>query len=311
MTQLKRSNFIINDETEQKIEKLLGQMTLEEKIGQMTQRGTLKESDLEWIREGKIGSLLNVREADKVNELQRIAVEESRLGIPLIIGDDVIHGYRSIFPIPLAESCSWNPELLEETAAIAAREASAHGIHWIFAPMVDIARDARWGRIAEGAGEDTYLGSVIAAARVKGFQRNDWEDRPGIVACPKHFTAYGAAQAGRDYNTVDVPEMVLRETYFPPFKAALDAGAGTLMAAFNDLNGVPCTGNEWLLTDILQKEWGFKGFVVSDWESVDEMVQHGYAASHTEAGSIAVKAGTHMDMHAKVYHEESPRLWHG
>lgn len=299
----KPTSFRVDPEVEKKIDSLLLRMTLVEKIGQMTQRGTLKDSDREMIKEGRIGSFLNVRGAEEVNEIQRIAVEESRLGIPLIIGDDVIHGYRTTFPIPLAEASSWNLALMEETAAVAAMEASTDGIHWIFAPMVDIARDARWGRVAEGAGEDTYLGSEIARARVQGLQRNDWHDRPNVVACPKHFAAYGAAEAGRDYNTVDVSELRLRETYFPPFQAALDAGAGTMMAAFNDLNGVPCSGNRWLLMDILQKEWGFGGFVVSDWESIDELVQHGNSASRKEAGRTGANAGVHMDMHSRVYHE--------
>ncbi|MBP3961738.1 beta-glucosidase BglX [Paenibacillus sp. DLE-14] len=296
-------------EKEAAIESLLEQMTLQEKIGQLTQLGTFdEESDGELIEEGMVGSILGVRGADTVNELQRIAIEESRLGIPLLFADDVIHGYRSTFPIPLAEVSSWNPELLEETAAIAAREASSDGINWILAPMVDIARDARWGRIAEGAGEDTYLASSVARARVRGIQRNDWTDRPHVMACPKHFAAYGLAEGGRDYNTVDVSETRMRETYFPPFQAALDAGAGTIMAAFNEINGVPASGNRWLLKDVLQDEWGFKGFVVSDWESVDELVQHGYAATREQAGLQAIKAGMHMDMHSLIYHEHLAAL---
>ncbi|WP_211308217.1 beta-glucosidase BglX [Melghirimyces profundicolus] len=295
------------DDTERKIEQYLSEMTLTEKIGQMTQRGKITEKEKQMLREGKIGSFLNLRGAENVYEIQRIAVEESRLGIPLIIGDDVIHGYKTIFPIPLAESCSWDPELIEDTAAIAAREASAAGIHWIFAPMVDIARDPRWGRIAEGAGEDPYLGGVIAGARVRGFQRNP-SNQPRVAACPKHFAAYGLSEAGRDYNTVDVSDIRLRQVYFPPFRAALEAGAVTLMSAFNDLNGVPCTGNRRLLRDVLQEEWGFAGFVVSDWCSVDELVQHGYAATREEAAIHAVNAGTHMDMHSRVYTENLERL---
>lgn len=290
-------------ETERKIEDLLSRMTLPEKIGQLTQLGRFEEDDKELIQGGKIGSILGVIGTDKVNELQRIAVEESRLSIPLLIANDVIHGYRTTFPIPLAETCSWNLDLIEETAAIASREASAEGVNWILAPMVDIARDPRWGRISEGAGEDTFLASAVAAARVKGIQRNDWSDRPHMMACPKHFAAYGLAEAGRDYNTVDVSETRLRETYFPPFQAALDAGAGTIMAAFNELNGVPCTGNGWLLRDVLQKEWGFQGAVLSDWESVDELVQHGSAATRQEAGRNAIEAGMHMDMHSLIYYE--------
>lgn len=293
---------------EQQIDKLLSRMTLQEKIGQMIQTGTFEEADKEKIRMGRIGSVLGVTGADLVNELQRIAVEESRLGIPLLIAGDVIHGYRTTFPIPLAEACSSNMALIEETAAVAAREASAAGIHWILAPMVDIARDPRWGRVAEGAGEDVWLAAAIARARVAGIQRNDWEDRPHMVACPKHFAGYGLAEAGRDYNTVDVSERRLRETYFPPFQAALEAGAGTMMCAFNELNGVPCTGNRWLLTDVLQQEWGFQGFVVSDWESIDELVQHGFAESREEAARIAIEAGVHMDMQARVYNEYLEQL---
>ncbi|MCQ6562640.1 glycoside hydrolase family 3 N-terminal domain-containing protein [Paenibacillus mendelii] len=292
-----------NPETERKISALLSKMTLQEKIGQMTQLGTFDKSDRPLIREGKIGSLLGVRGADRVNEIQRLAVEQSRLGIPLLIADDVIHGYRSTFPIPLAEACSWNSVLIEETSAIAAREASTEGIQWILAPMVDITRDPRWGRIAEGAGEDPFLGAEIARARVKGIQRNDWNDRPHMMACPKHFAGYGFAEAGRDYNTVDMSERRLREICFPPFQAALEAGAGTIMVAFNELNGVPCSGNRWLLHNVLQQEWGFEGMVVSDWESIDELKQHGFAGSREEAARIAIESGVHMDMHALVYHE--------
>ncbi|MFC5653812.1 beta-glucosidase BglX [Paenibacillus solisilvae] len=301
-------HFHKNPETEKKIDSLLSQMTLSEKIGQMTQLGTFADQDRQMIQEGRIGSLLGVIGADHVNELQRIAVEESRLGIPLLIANDVIHGYRTIFPIPLAEACSWNLTLMEETAAIAAREASAEGINWILAPVVDIARDPRWGRIAEGAGEDTCLGSEIASARVKGIQRNDWDDRPHMMACPKHFAGYGLAEAGRDYNTVDVSETRLREVYFPPFQAALEAGAGTIMAAFNELNGIPCSGSRWLLTDVLQQEWGFEGCTLSDWESIDELVQHGNAESREAAARLAVEAGMHMDMQALIYQEHLAEL---
>lgn len=310
MDKRKLSNpFLTDAETEAAIDALLSEMTLQEKIGQLTQLGTFdEESDMELIEAGMVGSLLGVRGANNVNAIQHAAVEQSRLGIPLLFADDVIHGYRSTFPIPLAEASSWNPELLEETAAIAAREASSDGINWILAPMVDIARDARWGRIAEGAGEDPYLGSVVAAARVRGIQRNDWTGRPHIMACPKHFAAYGLAEGGRDYNTVDISETRMRETYFPPFQAALDAGAGTIMAAFNEINGVPASANRWLLKDVLQDEWGFQGFVVSDWESVDEVVQHGYAADREQAGAEAVNAGLHMDMHSLIYHEHLANL---
>ncbi|GGE03856.1 glycosyl hydrolase [Marinithermofilum abyssi] len=299
--------FHVNQETERRIDKLLAKMTLKEKVGQLTQRGKITSKEREMVREGKIGSFLNLRGPEKVREIQRIAVEESRLGIPLLIGDDVIHGYRTIFPIPLGEASSWDPELMEETAAIAAGEAAVDGIRWIFAPMVDIARDPRWGRIAEGAGEDPYLCATIARAKVRGFQRIREGGGP-TAACPKHFAAYGLAEAGRDYNTVDVSELRLRQTYFPPFQAALEEGAATIMAAFNDLNGIPCTGNRWLLKEVLQEEWGFPGFVVSDWCSVYELVSHGNAADREEAARLAIGAGTHMDMHARVYPEHLPRL---
>ncbi|WP_054026062.1 glycoside hydrolase family 3 N-terminal domain-containing protein [Bacillus sp. FJAT-28004] len=289
-------------ETEEKIKSLLMQMTLSEKIGQMTQIGRFNpDSDLSSIREGKVGSLLGVIGAEKVNELQRIAVEQSRLGIPLLIAADVIHGYRSIFPIPLAEASSWNMALIEETSAIAAREASAEGIQWILAPMVDITHDPRWGRIAEGAGEDPFLGSDIAHARVKGIQRNDWSNRPHMMACPKHFAGYGFAEAGRDYNTVDMSIRRLREICFPPFKAALGAGAGSIMVAFNELNGVPCSSNRWLLKEVLQQEWGFEGVVVSDWNSIGELVQHGNADSEAAAARLAIQSGVHMDMESQAY----------
>ncbi|MDQ8736792.1 glycoside hydrolase family 3 N-terminal domain-containing protein [Paenibacillus sp. LHD-38] len=287
-----------------KVKALLARMTLPEKVGQMTQLGTFNPTDdLSLIREGRVGSLLGVKGAETVNELQRIAVEQSRLGIPLLIAADVIHGYRSIFPIPLAEACSWNPALVEETAAIAAREASAEGIQWVLSPMVDITRDPRWGRIAEGAGEDPYLGSEMARARVKGIQRNDWNNRPYMMACPKHFAGYGFIEAGRDYNTVDMSIRRLREICFPPFQAAIEAGAGTIMVAFNELNGVPCAGNGWLLKEVLQQQWGFEGVVVSDWDSIGELVEHGYARSREEAARLAIESGVHMDMQSLVYHE--------
>ncbi|HET7615837.1 MAG TPA: glycoside hydrolase family 3 N-terminal domain-containing protein [Bacillales bacterium] len=299
---MKRSDqpFETDERTERQIDELLAKMTLTEKIGQMTQRGKVTDEEKSMVREGRIGSFLNLRGTENVSEIQRIAVEESRLGIPLIIGDDVIHGYRTIFPIPLAEACSWEPELMEACASIAAKEASADGIHWIFSPMVDIARDPRWGRVAEGAGEDPHLGEIVARAKVRGFQQARAGKRK-MAACPKHFAAYGLSEAGRDYNTVDVSKTRLEQVYFPPFRAALDAGAVTIMAAFNDLNGVPCTGNEWLLTDVLQNRWGFSGFVVSDWCSVDELVQHGRAASKHEAAAVAANAGTHMDMHSRLF----------
>jgi beta-glucosidase len=235
-------------DVESRVEALLGKMTLEEKIGQLVQFSGVNDRYRSLLREGKIGSFLNVRGAAAANAVQQIAVKETRLGIPLIIGFDVIHGYRTVFPIPLAEASSWDPALAERDAGIAAKEASASGIRWTFAPMVDIARDARWGRIAEGSGEDPFLGSIMAAARVRGFQGTDLSEPETVVACPKHYVAYGAAEAGRDYNTVDISEKTLREIYLPPFHAAVDAGAGTLMSAFNDLNGIPASANSLTLT---------------------------------------------------------------
>ncbi len=291
----------INPEIERRIDGLLQQMTLEEKIGQLHQVSGANEAFKQQIREGKIGSFLNIRGAQQANELQRIAVEESRMKIPLIFGNDVIHGYRTIFPIPLAEASSWDPDLVERTAAMAAREAAVSGTHWTFAPMVDIARDPRWGRIAEGSGEDPYLGSVMAAARVRGFQGKDLSDPLTVVACPKHYIGYGAAQAGRDYFTVDMSLQTLRDIYLPPFRAAIDAGAGTIMSAFNELNGTPASANYFTLTQVLRHELGFQGFVVSDWNSIGELLNHGVAGTLAEAGKLALLAGVDMDMMGFVY----------
>ncbi len=288
-------------EIEVKVNELLYQMTLAEKIGQMTQfSGTNKQYE-QMIREGKIGSLLNVIGAEENNRIQKIAVEESRLGIPLIIGLDVIHGYRTIFPIPLAASASWDTVLIRKAAEIAAKEAASAGIHWTFAPMVDIARDARWGRIAEGAGEDPFLGSAIARAQVLGFQGEDLADPLTLLACSKHYVGYGAAEGGRDYNTVDISERTLREIYLPPFKAAVDAGVGTLMSAFNEIGGVPASANQFTLRKILKGEWGFDGFVVSDWNSIGELVVHGIAKNQLEAGVKGLTAGVDMDMEGRCY----------
>jgi beta-glucosidase len=283
-------------EIERKVAELLSKMTLDEKVGQLVQySGSNAEKD-KLVRKGFVGSFLNIRDANEVNRVQKIAVEESRLAIPLIIGNDVIHGYQTTFPIPLGEASSWNPELVKRAAEIAAWEASANGTHWTFGPMVDIALDPRWGRIAEGAGEDPYLGSIMAAAQVKGFQGNNLSDRNTILACAKHYVAYGAAQGGRDYNSVDVSERTLREIYLPPFKAAVESGAGTLMSAFNDLNGIPASANYFTLTDILRNEWGFDGFVVSDWNSIAELINHGFAKDKKEAALKAITAGVDMDM---------------
>jgi beta-glucosidase len=290
-----------NTDIGNRIESLIQQMTLEEKIGQLHQVSGVNDYYKQKIEEGRIGSVLNVRGAQATNEVQQIAVEKSRLKIPLIFGLDVIHGYRTILPIPLGEAASWDPVLVEKTAAMAAKEARASGIHWTFAPMVDIARDPRWGRIAEGSGEDTYMGSVLARARVKGFQGNNLADPGAVVACPKHYVAYGAAEGGRDYNTVDISLQTLREIYLPPFKAAIDAGAGTIMSAFNDLNYQPASANPLTLTQILRNEWGFQGFVVSDWNSIGELLNHGIGASLAEVGKKALLAGVDMDMMGFAY----------
>jgi len=295
---------------DRQIRLLLQRMTLEEKIGQLTQysygmdlTGPAGEpiKPEEEIRKGRIGSLLNATGAEKTRELQTIAVEESRLGIPLLFGLDVIHGYRTIFPIPLGEAASWDLSAIEQSARIAAIEASAAGVNWTFAPMVDIARDPRWGRIMEGAGEDPYLGAEVARARVRGFQGNDLGRSDTILACAKHFAAYGAAQAGRDYSTVDISRRTLHEIYLPPFKAAAEAGAGTFMNAFNELNGIPCTGNRYLVREVLKKRWGFDGFVVSDWDSIKEMIVHGFAEDGRHAAELAMHAGCDMDMMSAAY----------
>ncbi|MDZ7332532.1 MAG: glycoside hydrolase family 3 C-terminal domain-containing protein [candidate division KSB1 bacterium] len=297
-----------NPEIERRIDVLLEQMTLEEKIGQLHQVSGVSDTFKQQVREGKIGSFLNIHGAKQANELQRIAVEETRLKIPLIFGNDVIHGYRTVFPIPLAEAASWDPDLVEKTAAMAAREAAASGTHWTFAPMVDIARDPRWGRIAEGAGEDPYLGSVLAGARVRGFQGKDLRDPLTIVACPKHYIGYGAAQAGRDYFTVDMSLQTLLDVYLPPFKAAIEAGAGTIMSAFNELNGLPASANPYILTQLLRNELGFQGFVVSDWNAIGELLNHGVAATPAEAAKLALSAGVDMDMMGFVYQSQLSQL---
>jgi len=252
------------------------------------------------IRKGMVGSMLNVTGVDHTRTLQELAMQ-SRLKIPLLFGQDIIHGYRTIFPIPLAESSSWDTSAIELAARISATEAAAAGVHWTFAPMVDIARDPRWGRVMEGAGEDPYLGSVIAAARVRGFQGKGLENTDAVMACAKHFAAYGAAIGGRDYNSVDMSLRTLWEIYLPPFKAAADAGAATFMNSFNDLNGIPATGNKYLQRDILKSKWNFKGFVVSDWGSVGEMINHGFAKDNYEAAFEAVIAGCDMDMESRSY----------
>ncbi|ELR70569.1 Beta-glucosidase [Fulvivirga imtechensis AK7] len=303
-----------------KIEALIRQMTLEEKVGQLnfyvgdlfntgpTVRTTESDKFDQLIREGKLTGLFNVHGAAYTGRLQKIAVEESRLGIPLLFGADVIHGFKTVFPIPLASAASWDLEAIEKAERVAAIESTAAGINFNFAPMVDISRDPRWGRIAEGAGEDPFLGSEVAKARVRGFQEQSLTDPQTMAACVKHFAAYGAPDGGRDYNTVDMSERLLREMYLPPYKAGIDAGAATIMTSFNELNGIAASGSQFLLRDILRKEWGFKGMVVSDWQSVNEMVAHGNAANNAEAAMMALKAGVDMDMMGDVYLEEVPRL---
>ena len=294
---------------DKKVDSLLRLMTLEEKVGQLNQLSSdfaatgpiTKDGDKQdRVRQGKIGSYLNVTGAARTRSLQEIAMQ-SRLRIPLLFAQDVIHGYRTIFPIPLAEAASWDIPAIEQTARIAAVEAAASGIHWTFAPMVDIARDPRWGRVMEGAGEDSYLGSRIAAARVKGFQGKGIGNTDAVMACAKHFAAYGAAEGGRDYNTVDMSVRKLYEVYLPPFKAAKEAGVASFMNSFNDLNGVPATGSSFLQRKILKGDWGFKGIVVSDWGSVSEMVNHGYATDLKDAARIAMVAGSDMDMESRAY----------
>lgn len=292
-----------------RVDSLIRIMTLDEKIGQMVlftsdwdvTGPTIREGYLDDIRSGRCGNIFNAYTVDYISELQRVAVEESRLGIPLMFGYDVVHGHKTIFPIPLGESCSWDLDLIRRSASASAAEAAASGLNWTFAPMVDISVDPRWGRVSEGAGEDPYLGSLIAAARVKGFQGEDLADPLTVLACVKHFAAYGAPFGGRDYNTVDMSERQFREFYMPPYKAGVDAGALSVMTAFNEYDGVPATGNPYLLKDILKGEWNFQGFVVTDYTSINEMVHHGYARDEAEAGVKAVNAGVDMDLQGEVY----------
>ncbi|WP_159018876.1 beta-glucosidase BglX [Algibacter sp. L3A6] len=305
---------------DQKVAELLSKMTLEEKIGQMNQYNgfwnvtgpTPSSGDAahkyEHLRKGYVGSMLNVRGVEEVRAVQKIAVEETRLGIPLIIGFDVIHGYKTLSPIPLAEAASWDLEAIKKSAEIAALEASAAGINWTFAPMVDISRDARWGRVMEGAGEDTYLGSKIAIARVQGFQGEDLTQPNTIAACAKHWAGYGFTESGKDYNTVDVGTSTLNNIIFPPFKATVDAGVKTFMNSFNELNGIPATANAFLQRDVLKDKWKFDGFVVSDWGSMSEMINHGYAENVKHAAELSVKAGSDMDMESYAYVNELANL---
>jgi len=299
-----------DDDVERKVENLLSRMTLEEKLGQMNQISSYgnMEDMSGLIKKGEVGSILNEIDPVRVNALQRVAVEESRLGIPLLVARDVIHGFKTIFPIPLGQAASFNPQLVEDGARIAAIEASAAGIRWTFAPMIDVARDPRWGRMAEGCGEDTYLTAVMGAAMVRGFQGDSLNKSTSIAACPKHFVGYGAAEGGRDYNSTFIPERRLRNVYLPPFEAAAKAGAATFMTSFNDNDGVPSTGNTFILKDVLRDEWGFDGLVISDWASAAEMVAHGFAADSKEAAMKAVNAGVDMEMVSYTFVKELPGL---
>jgi beta-glucosidase len=302
---------------DQKVAELLSKMTLEEKVGQMVQysgfeyaTGPQKSNSaavLEEIKKGKVGSMLNVAGSEETRSFQKLAMQ-SRLKIPLLFGQDVIHGYRTTFPVNLGQAASWDLGMIEKSERIAATEAAAYGIHWTFAPMVDIARDPRWGRVMEGSGEDTYLGTKIGLARIKGFQGRGLGSLDAVMACAKHFAAYGAAVGGRDYNSVDMSLRQLNETYLPPFKAAAEAGVATFMNSFNDIDGIPATANKYIQRDLLKGKWNYKGFVVSDWGSIGEMVPHGYAKDANEAGERAIQGGSDMDMESRVYMAELPKL---
>jgi beta-glucosidase len=288
---------------EQKADSIISMMTLDEKLGQLNlpaagdfTTGQAESSDIAGkIKAGKVGGLFNIKTAAKIRDVQRVAVEESRLKIPLLFGMDVIHGYETLFPIPLGMSASWDMKLIEQSARIAAIEASADGINWTFSPMTDISRDPRWGRVSEGSGEDPYLGAQIAKAMVKGYQGSDLSLNNTIMACVKHFALYGAPEAGRDYNTVDMSRIRMYNEYFPPYKAAIDAGVETVMTAFNEVEGIPASANRWLMTDVLRKQWGFKGFVVTDYTAINEMVDHGIGDLKT-VSALSLKAGVEMDM---------------
>ncbi len=304
------NSFIVSpsyaaESVEQRVEALLAEMTLAEKIGQMSQvnggDSYIHDYLRDGIRAGRVGSVLNEVDVDTVNELQRIAVEESRLGIPLIIGRDVIHGFKTVMPIPLGQAATWNPEVVRAGARVAAREAASSGVTWTFAPMIDISRDPRWGRIAESLGEDAHLASVLGAAMVRGFQGDDLSAPDTIAACAKHFAGYGAAESGRDYATTNIPENELRNVYLPPFRAAVEAGVTTLMTSFSDMDGVPATANEFLVRDILRGEWNFDGFVVSDWDSIRQLSIHGLTGNDRDSAFEAARAGVDMEMHGDAY----------
>ena len=291
-----------NTEIENKVETLLHKMTLEEKLGQMNQLSPWDFEELAArIRKGEVGSILNVVNPEEINKIQKIAVEESRLGIPILVARDVIHGYKTIFPIPLGQAATFNPEIAEQGARVAAIEASADGIRWTFAPMIDVSRDPRWGRIAESCGEDPYLNAVMGTAMIKGYQGDSLNDPTAIAACAKHFVAYGAAEGGRDYNSTFIPERMLRNVYLPPFKAAADAGCATFMTSFNDNDGVPSTANSFVLKDVLRKEWKYDGMVVTDWASALEMVNHGFCTDGKDAAEKSVNAGVDMEMVSETF----------
>ncbi len=298
-------NAASTDSFQTQVDDILEQMTLAEKIGQMTQvnaPGSPVPEDLRAaLKQGAIGSILNEVNVETVNQLQRIVVEESRLGIPLLMGRDVIHGFKTVLPIPLGQAATWNPDLVREGARISALEAAASGINWTFAPMIDVTRDPRWGRIAESLGEDPFLASVLGVAMVEGFQGDNLAATGTIAACAKHFAGYGASESGRDYNTVNIPENELRNVYLPPFKAAVESGVATIMASFSDLNGVPATGNPFLMRQVLRREWGFEGFVVSDWASIEQLSVHGFTADDKGSALEALKAGVNMEMATTTY----------
>lgn len=311
ITEQKKEGWFVDKMIAQRVDSLMQLMTLEEKIGQMTLFTSdmdatgpfLRTEYIDKIREGRVGAIFNAYTAEYTRELQRMAVEETRLGIPLLFGYDVIHGHRTIFPIPLGEAASWDMEAIEHSARISAEEATAEGLHWTFSPMLDITRDPRWGRIAESPGEDPFLGSMVARAKVRGYQGDDLSAKNTMIACAKHLAAYGAPQAGRDYHTVDMSEITLRNKFLPPFEAAIDEGVATIMTAFNELFGVPATGSKYLLTNILRDEWNFNGFVVTDYTSINEMIPHGFARDEKHAGELALDAGVDMDMQGAVYYD--------
>ena len=312
-TDNRSTSWSSTDDFSPRVNHILSKMTLEEKLGQLVQaaggrskslNSKLTPEELDRVRQGKVGSYLHVAGAAQLAELQRVAIEESPHGIPLLFAMDVVHGYRTIFPVPLAMASTWAPEDWERAAQISAQEATAAGLHWTFAPMIDIARDARWGRVVEGAGSDAYLGSVMAAAQVRGYQGEDLSDGRTMLAGTKHFGAYGAALGGRDYGAADISERALNEIYLPPFFAAYEAGTGSYMTAFNDVAGAPTTGNEALVDGILRDQWGFEGMVVSDWNAIAELINHGVAASRADAGALALKAGVDMDMTSGIFGNE-------